>query len=138
MKTFLQWLEHRSDFRFGHEIPGLGTLMIVKHKGVRIPCARDRNRGVWYNMDLDSQFGGSIDKLAKHRNNVYWCRLVNGLGANQIKANELEKYMVDRPTSYDVTEVEGALDIAVRNITHQESNPAVIQHTQVVVYQSIP
>jgi len=123
MKSFLQWLEtvwHQSDYKLGEDIAGLGVLNIVKHRGVRIPCARDRNNKIWYNLNLDAKCGGSVEKLAKHRKQVYWCRLVNGLGADQITANELDQYRIQQPTSYSYEEVEGALNIAARNIATEK------------------
>jgi len=131
MKSFLQWLEAvQSDYRLGKDIEGLGTLNVIKHRGAKVPCARDRNNGIWYSLDLE-KCGGSLEKLAKHRKETYWCRLANGAGADQIKASELDQYRIQQPTSYNYEEVEGALDIAARNIATGKKQ-AVVQTTTVM------
>jgi hypothetical protein len=125
MKTFLQWIEtvwNHSDYKIGGEIEGLGDVSVVKHLGIRIPCSRDKNNKIWYNLNLDTTCNGSLEKLTIYRNHLYWCKLVNGLGAEQITANQLDQYIIERPTSFDVTEVEGALDIAARNIKNISAN----------------
>lgn len=129
MKSFLQWLEMvQSGYKQGADIPGLGIINIVTHRGVKIPCARDRDNHIWYSLDLE-KCGGSLEKLAKHRNELYWCRLTNGSGADQIKASELDQYRIQQPTSYNYEEVEGALDIAARNIS---TGKVAIAHTTVM------
>lgn len=112
MGTFRNFFEVWGDVKIGDNIEGLGRLFTVTYNNMKIPLAIDSQGKLWF---LATTVEGSFDQLAQTgKENVYWHPLMAG-GGEQIKAEELKKYIHDREN----IEVSDALDFAYRWLKHE-------------------